>query len=48
MLRFISHGLKLFILAVAALSLAASAAAQETTKKETVATGAPKVTKQQM
>ena len=48
MLRFMSNALKLFILAVAALSLAASAAAQPTTTKETVPAGAPVVTQKQL
>ena len=48
MLRSIWHALRLFILGVGALSLAASAAAQATTTKETVSAGAPKVTKQQL
>jgi hypothetical protein len=48
MLRFISNARRLLILGIGALSLAASAAAQPTTTKETVSTGAPKVTRQQM
>lgn len=48
MSRFISNALRLLILGVAALSLAASAAAQQTTSKETVPAGAPKITKGQL
>ena len=48
MLRSISSALRLFIIGVGVLSLAASAAAQEKTTKETVAAGAPKITKQQL
>jgi hypothetical protein len=48
MLRSISKALRLFILGAVALSLAASAAAQPTTTKETVGAGAPKITKQQL
>ena len=48
MLRFISNARRLFIFGVGALSLAASAAAQPTTAKETVPAGAPTITKKQL
>ena len=48
MLRSISKALRLFGFGAVALSLAASAAAQPTTTKETVPIGAPTITKKQL
>jgi hypothetical protein len=48
MVRSISKALRPFVLSVGALSLAASAAAQQTTTKETVLAGAPTITKSQL
>ena len=48
MLRSLSSALRMFLLGVAALSLAASAAAQPTGTTETVPGGAPRITKKQL
>jgi hypothetical protein len=47
-MRSISNAPRLFILGVVVLSLAASAAAQPATTKETLPAGAPKITKKQL
>ena len=48
MFRFICHALRVFILGVGAVSLAASAAAQPTGTTATVPGGAPKISKSQL